>query len=193
MDRRTFVKAVGAAGGCFLSMGKLRAEEAASCEFCGILVDTTRCIGCRKCELACAEFQNLPEPDLGAEAIERERETTATQLTVVNNHQTEAGYAFLKRQCMHCNQPACAAACLTRAMLKTREGPVIWREDQCMGCRACMLSCPFDVPKFEYHSAIPKIAKCDLCRERLQNGQQPACVDACPAGALLFGKRRDLL
>jgi Fe-S-cluster-containing dehydrogenase component len=78
-------------------------------------------------------------------------------------------------------------------MLKTEEGPVIWREDRCMGCRFCMLSCPFDIPKFEYHSAVPKIQKCTMCWERLQEGQQPACVENCPAEALLFGKRKDLL
>jgi ferredoxin len=78
-------------------------------------------------------------------------------------------------------------------MLKTEEGPVIWRESKCMGCRYCMVSCPFDVPKFEYNSAFPRIQKCILCWERLENGQQPACVENCPGGALLFGKRRDLI
>jgi Fe-S-cluster-containing dehydrogenase component len=100
---------------------------------------------------------------------------------------------FVKGQCMHCNQPACASACLTKALLKTEEGPVIWRASKCMGCRMCMVSCPFGVPKFEYDSANPKIVKCDLCWERLEAGGKPACVEACPAGALTFGTRRELL
>jgi Fe-S-cluster-containing dehydrogenase component len=94
---------------------------------------------------------------------------------------------------MHCNQPACASACLTQAMHKTVEGPVIWREDKCMGCRYCMVSCPFDVPKFEYHSANPKITKCNMCFDRQEEGKLPACVENCPGEALMFGTRRELL
>ena len=94
---------------------------------------------------------------------------------------------------MHCNQPACASACLTKAMLKTEEGPVIWSEDKCMGCRFCMLSCPFDIPKYEYESWKPKVQKCSLCWERLEEGKVPACVEACPVEAIRFGKRRDLI
>jgi NAD-dependent dihydropyrimidine dehydrogenase PreA subunit len=78
-------------------------------------------------------------------------------------------------------------------MVKTDEGPVIWREEKCMGCRSCMISCPFDAPKFEYHSANPKIQKCRMCFEQLQEGQKPVCVENCPAEAMLFGKRRDLI
>jgi formate dehydrogenase iron-sulfur subunit len=94
---------------------------------------------------------------------------------------------------MHCSQPACTAACLTKAMYKTDKGPVVWRENKCMGCRYCMVSCPFDVPKFEFHSAVPKIQKCILCWDRLQEGKRPACVENCPGEALLFGNRSDLI
>lgn len=94
---------------------------------------------------------------------------------------------------MHCAQPACVAACLTKAMYKTKEGPVIWRADKCMGCRYCMVSCPFDVPKFEYFSPNPEIVKCDMCFSRLQDGGIPACVESCPAEALMFGTRRELI
>lgn len=94
---------------------------------------------------------------------------------------------------MHCNEPACTAACLTQAMYKTKEGPVIWRESKCMGCRYCMVSCPFDIPKFEFHSANPKIQKCDLCYDRFKEGKIPACAETCPAEALKFGTRRELI
>jgi Fe-S-cluster-containing dehydrogenase component len=79
-------------------------------------------------------------------------------------------------------------------MTKTEEGPVIWRGDKCMGCRYCMVSCPFDIPKFEYHSANPKIEKCTMCFEtRVQKGELPACVENCPNEALMFGTRRELI
>ena len=121
------------------------------------------------------------------------RPTSEKQWTVVNRFKTEKGDVFVKKQCLHCWQPACAAACLTNAMFKTKEGPVIWRADKCMGCRYCMMSCPFDIPKFEYNEWNPDIQKCTMCYGRIQDGQKPACVEACPADALMFGKKRDLM
>lgn len=195
MKRRDFLISLGAAADFALS-GKTShaAVETERKEFVGILADTTRCLGCRTCEAVCAEAHGLPAPDLGDESVfDQERSTSDTQWTVVNRYETKAGEVFVKRQCMHCNQPACAAACLVKAMFKTEEGPVIWREDKCMGCRFCMISCPFDIPKFEYGSPVPKIQKCVMCWERLEAGKQPACVESCPGNALTFGKRRDLL
>jgi Fe-S-cluster-containing dehydrogenase component len=122
-----------------------------------------------------------------------ERGTSPDRLTVVRAYDTERGRVTVKRQCMHCLQPACGAACLTAAMKKTPEGPVIWRENKCMGCRFCMISCPFDVPKFEFDSPNPQIRKCDMCVGRLQKGEKPACVTNCPTGALTFGTRVELL
>jgi Fe-S-cluster-containing dehydrogenase component len=162
-------------------------------EFVGVLVDTQRCIGCRSCEMACAETHGFPEPDSDDAVMEKERTPTVSQWSIVNRYETEQGEFFAKKQCMHCNQPACASACLTKAMLKTENGPVIWREDKCMGCRFCMISCPFDIPKFEYDSPMPKIQKCTLCWERLQEGEIPACAEACPAEAVTFGKRSELI
>ena len=157
-----------------------------------ILVDTTRCMGCRMCEIACARANDLPEPPAKVESGVA-RTTSESQWTVVNRYETEKGPVNVKRQCMHCLQPACASACLTKAMWKTPEGPVVWRGEKCMGCRFCMISCPFDVPKFEYHSANPRIQKCRMCWERLSDGEAPACVTGCPARATAFGKRSELL
>jgi formate dehydrogenase iron-sulfur subunit len=195
MDRRVFVKALGIMGGSALTAASSKAEPlAASKEQLGVLVDTTRCLGCRICEVSCAEAHGLPEPDLSDNLIfDRQRNPTESQWTVVNRYRTKAGEIFAKRQCMHCSQPACVAACPTKAMYKTEEGAVIWRGDKCMGCRYCMVSCPFDVPKFEYKSAVPKIEKCIMCWDRLQAGKKPACVENCPGEALLFGKRTDLI
>lgn len=198
MDRRRFLKSMGAgilgAAGTALTAGKLMAEGVAGTkEFMGVLVDTTRCIGCRSCEEACAEAHNLPVPDIGDESVfDKKRDTSVTQWTVVNRYNTKRGEVFVKRQCMHCCQPGCVAACLVNAMKKREEGPVTW-DSNCMGCRYCMVSCPFDIPKFEYNSWNPRIQKCNLCWERLKEGELPACVEACPQEALLFGPRRELL
>ncbi len=193
MDRRDFLKTVGVMGAAALPLKHLRAESKPDGqEFVGILVDTTRCVGCQSCEEACAEAHGLPEPDTSSD-IEGERPTTPEQWTAISYYETERGGVYVKKQCMHCNQPACASACPTKAMLKTKEGPVIWRADKCMGCRFCMLSCPFDMPKFEYDKAIPDIQKCIMCWERLQEGEEPACVAECPEDALMFGTRRELI
>lgn len=199
IDRRSFLKVLGggiagAASGSLLVPRKLRASVTPhQKEFLGILVDTTRCVGCRSCEAACAEANHLPVPDISDESVfERERKTTVSQLTVVNRYQTEKGEVFVKRQCMHCNQPGCVSACLVKAMEKREEGPVIWNTN-CMGCRYCMPSCPFEIPKFEYESSNPRIQKCSLCWERLKQGEKPACVENCPEEALLFGTRKELI
>lgn len=194
MDRRNFLKAAGTVSAA-LACPSRKAEAAQDAtEFVGILTDTTRCIGCRACEVACAESNGLPVPDIENDgALESERKTSETQFTVVNSYDTDVGEVFVKKQCMHCWQPACTSACLTNAMFKTEEGPVIWRGNKCMGCRFCMVSCPFDIPKFEYDSWNPKIQKCNMCYERLERGERPACVEACPTDALMFGPKRELL
>ncbi|MFN8211161.1 MAG: 4Fe-4S dicluster domain-containing protein [Bacteroidales bacterium] len=192
-DRRTFFKTLGVAG-ITLAIGKSASAGetmALKTEFRGVLYDSTRCVACRQCESACAETHKLPQPsdELVTGVV---RKTSETQRTVVNMYATSKGEVPVKKQCMHCNEPACAAACLTQAMYKTKEGPVIWRGEKCMGCRYCMVSCPFDVPKFEYHSANPSIQKCDMCYDRLKEGKIPACVEIC-GNALTYGTRRELI
>ncbi|HET7499324.1 MAG TPA: 4Fe-4S dicluster domain-containing protein [Candidatus Eisenbacteria bacterium] len=191
MNRRGFLKTLGLAGAtvvCPRTSGAAEPSGGAG-EPYGVLVDTTRCVGCNTCTSACAEANGLPEPE-DPEAVTR---PTTTQWTAIGRYKTSKGEVFAKHQCMHCVSPACHSACLTAAMEKTARGPVVWREDKCMGCRFCMISCPFDGPKFEYSSTNPRIRKCVMCAERIAKGQQPACVDNCPEGALTFGKRNDLL
>jgi formate dehydrogenase iron-sulfur subunit len=194
VNRRNFFKALGLTGAALALGRKSKASPAPASEkeFYGILYDSTKCLGCQTCEFSCAEANGLPEPEgtLEAGLI---RKTDENHRTVVNAYNTSKGEFFVKRQCMHCNEPACTAACLTQAMYKTREGAVIWRAEKCMGCRYCMVSCPFDIPKFEYHSANPRIEKCTMCFERISDGKIPACVENCPAGALMFGTRRDMI
>ena len=195
INRRSFFKTLGAVG-CSLTAAKGLAakpdSESQDVEFYGVLYDSTLCIGCQNCEFACAELYGLPLPEDYPEPDVR-RKTDETRRVVINSFNTSKGEQYMRLSCNHCNRPACASACLTKAMLKTDEGPVIWREEKCMGCRSYMISCPFDIPKFEYDSPNPKIQKCRMCFELLQEGQKPACVESCPMEAMIFGKRRDLL
>ena len=101
---------------------------------------------------------------------------------------------FVKIQCNHCLEPACASVCFVRAFRKTPEGPVVYNPELCVGCRYCMVACPFDIPAYEYDDAIsPQVKKCDMCAPRIAEGKLPGCVEVCPREALLFGKRSDLL
>lgn len=196
MNRREVLRTLCAAGGAALAARPADAEQTGVVvgerDVLGVLVDTTRCIGCRMCEYACAEANGLPTPDAEVE-LGPDRDTSTTEWSVIKKFETSAGPVTVKRQCMHCLQPACTTACLTKAMYKTPEGPVTWRASKCMGCRYCMVSCPFDVPRFEYHSAVPKIQKCVMCFSRIEQGERPACVSNCPAEALTFGRRTELL
>ena len=171
-------------------------EEA---EFYGLLIDTTKCIGCRACEEACNSHNKLPEPkeSFSSEAVfEKVRDTTPGAFLVVNKYakgKAPDSPVFSRKQCMHCAQPSCASACLCKAMVKIPEGPTVYHKDRCMGCRYCMISCPFDIPRFDYHDTAPLVKKCIGCPDKVEKGEPTACAEACPEGATLFGKRRDLI
>jgi formate dehydrogenase iron-sulfur subunit len=195
MDRRDFLKTLGAAtAGSVLVSGAAAASPRRSRsdtdERFAILIDTTYCAGCHSCSVACSEAHALPEADTDDAT---QRDTSDQQWSIVNRFETSQGEFFVKRQCMHCLEPACVSACLTEAMELKADGAVVWNEERCMGCRYCMISCPFDIPKFEYGSANPKIQKCRRCWEETQAGEAPACVQECPMGALVFGRRGELL
>jgi formate dehydrogenase iron-sulfur subunit len=173
----------------------------------GVLVDMTRCIGCRSCEAACNKEQNLPAPDkpfddksVFDESFHggtQKRRPDENAYTVVNRYNPEGSDKPLYRkvQCNHCNEPACLTSCFVNAYTKTKEGAVVYNSKVCVGCRNCMIACPFNVPGYSYSSATdPVVKKCIFCHEtRLKNGLPPACVDICPQEALTFGKRKDLL
>lgn len=194
LSRRSFFGVLGVTG-MALAVGKptFGAENRKNPgEFRGMLYDAARCKGCRGCEWDCADAHGFKEPPPTAN-LPAVRTTDETCNTVVNTFKTSRGEVYVKRQCMHCTDPACVAACLTRAMQKQPDGTVTWNGDRCMGCRYCMLSCPFDSPKFEYHSANPEIRKCDMCFTRVKEGDIPACAFNCPNEALMYGPRRELL
>ncbi|MFC1520985.1 sulfate respiration complex iron-sulfur protein HmcB [Elusimicrobiota bacterium] len=172
----------------------------------GVLHDTTRCVGCRSCEEACNEVNALPAPEASfkdEKILDATRRTNYKTFTVVNKYKvqkkTKKGEKktltiFRKQQCNHCLEPACASACFVSAFKKTPQGSVSYNEDVCVGCRYCMVACPFYVPTYSYNSPFdPKITKCTMCLPRILEGKLPGCVEACPAEALTFGKRDDLL
>lgn len=204
IDRRRFLGSLAAIGGCAVLASP--GQALASKEFAGwpnsfgMLTDLTACVGCRSCEQACNEANNLPKPDAPFDegAVFKEiRRPTASAYTVVNRYENPSDKdkpVYRKVQCNHCLEPACATACPAHAYSKTPEGAVLYNEDLCFGCRYCMVACPFYVPAYDYESALkPRVVKCVLCQGRLKSGGVPACAEACPAGALTFGKRSDLL
>jgi formate dehydrogenase iron-sulfur subunit len=149
----------------------------------GLLIDISRCIGCRECAHACAKINHLPEEDA--------MELSATHYTVVKGYNDDS--VFVRKLCMHCNQPTCVSACLVGAFTKTEAGAVLYDESKCIGCRYCMQACPFEVPRYEWGSLTPKIQKCRMCYEKVAAGEQTACADACAVGATVFGDRDDLI
>ncbi|MFH1723740.1 MAG: sulfate respiration complex iron-sulfur protein HmcB [Elusimicrobiota bacterium] len=172
----------------------------------GVLHDTTRCIGCRSCEAGCNKVNGLEAPERpfkDLSVLDKPRRTDYKTFTVVNKYEVEreAGpgerksvTVFRKTQCNHCMEPACGSACFVSAFTKTPEGPVDYDPDLCVGCRYCMLSCPFYIPAYEYHDALdPRMTKCTMCLPRIREGKLPGCVESCPVEALTFGKREDLL
>ena len=167
----------------------------------GVLVDTTVCIGCRRCEYACKEAHGLPTGNIedydDRTVFEKMRRPSSKALTVVNEYpgkDNNSGPINLKVQCMHCDHPACVSACIVGAFSKQENGSVIWDKSLCIGCRYCLIACPFQIPAFEYEKAIePQIRKCDFCWDRTKEGLLPACVNICPVEALTYGKRYELI
>ena len=146
-----------------------------------ILIDITKCIGCRSCEQACKQIHGFP--------LETEAKLSTTAFTIVEDH----GDRYVRRMCMHCQDPACASACLVGALKKTANGPVTYDGSKCIGCRYCLVACPFNVPTYEWTKLVPFVKKCDMCAARQANGQPPACVEACPVQASISGTRDEML
>jgi len=168
------------------------------------LVDTTKCVGCRSCQVSCKQWNDLPaeKTEIKPLNIGLQNPTTlsAKTFTVVTYHEvTDSAapgglkYVFAKRQCMHCNDPACVSACPTTAMHKTKEGAVVYDDTKCIGCRYCMVACPFGVPTVQWDSLAPRIRKCTGCYDRVSAGDVPACVKSCPTRAVTYGERDQLI
>jgi Fe-S-cluster-containing dehydrogenase component len=198
INRRAALKGI-LAGGAAAVASQAPADAAvrrqAPADAVGLLYDTTLCIGCKACVVACAEANGLPV-DAGY------LEDGLYQAPVALNAQTkniiklyrEGGQtSYMKAQCMHCIDPACTNACMIGALQKREYGIVTYDPDLCVGCRYCEIACPFNVPKFEWAKVAPKIVKCELCNHRIAEGKIPACAEVCPRGAVIYGRRADLL
>ncbi len=181
----------------------------------GLLFDSTRCIGCRACQSACREANKLPAPPVAANGgvYDAPIDLDSSTKNIIRAARDGRGEpVFMKAQCMHCVDPACVSACMLGALHKEGEGNrriagerkgtgiVVWDPLVCTGCRYCQIACAFNVPKFEWNAAFPKIVKCELCRHRGDPARpgalavaNPACAEVCPREAVVYGYRRDLL
>ena len=216
MNRRKFLKGV-AVGGAAATVtagaaGKAkaiqRAPKARPPEALSLLYDSTLCVGCKACVSACKEANDMPaEIDPGQEGWNTGTWDTAKGLsgktlnvikvyrngTMEQKDREENGYAFIKRQCLHCVDPSCMSACPVSAMLKDPETGIVSHDpDRCIGCRYCVYACPFGVPQYDFSGPFGEIHKCQLCKHRLAEGELPGCVESCPTGATLFGRYEDL-
>lgn len=154
-----------------------------------ILTDTTRCTGCESCVHACKQTYGLGR-DRAWRWKERIDDLSATRFTTIENR---PGGHHVRKQCRHCLEPACVSACLVGALQKTELGPVVYDQNRCMGCRYCMMACPYGIPRYEWQTAVPYVRKCILCYDRIKEGKQPACTEACPYNATIFGTRAEML
>jgi len=208
-ERRTFLKVLAGAGiASTLGAPDLVLADVATLpgypnQF-GVLVDTTVCIGCRRCEWACKEWNRLtnqkPLKDYEKDqtVFQKLRRTSADTFTVVNrfnNPRDPSKPIYVKKQCMHCYEPGCASSCFVKAFTKQPVGAVTYDASLCVGCRYCMAACPFDMPAYQYYNAFtPEVTKCTFCFDRIsKEGGVPACVGICPVETMTFGKRTDLI
>jgi len=196
ISRRDFLKMAGLGVGALAAPAEPKASVSSTIEVSetpSMLYDASLCVGCRACQTACKRRSGLPPETDPQNLYEMPRELSADTWTVIQLYQGEEGRSFIKHQCMHCINPACVSVCPVGALIKTEEGPVIYRDKRCFGCRYCMAACPFYIPKAQWDKPLPLIQKCDFCADRLEEGKMPACAEACPTGAILFGKRKDTL
>ena len=202
ITRRKFLGWMGAAG-IGTTVGSKKANAGSGKEFTGfpdsfgVLHDETRCVGCRSCEEACNTVNKLAKPEKSFKdesVLDEKRRPEVDSYTVVNKYETSKGFKFRKIQCNHCLEPACASVCFVSAFEKKPTGAVVYDPTVCVGCRYCMMACPFEVPAYEYDDAYtPEVVKCTMCAPRLEEGLLPGCVEVCPTEALTFGKRDDLI
>ncbi len=195
--RRQFIKlAAVAAGGAVLATNLPKGAKASAQasnqvdpgKTPGTLIDVSRCIGCGACQRACNEVKGTEAPEVLPSML------SATNLTFVEKFELAAGLERnVKRQCMHCLEPACVSACTVGALKRVEPGLVVCDTSKCIGCRYCQYACPFDVPTFGWDGALGVISKCDYCQDRLAVGEKAACTSACPTGALKGGTREEML
>lgn len=197
INRRDFLKISGLAVGCSLLASKSAKASAPSKnpeDAVAMLYDSTICVGCNACTNACRDWNGTQDETDERGYYDAPQELTSDTWTLIQLYKEDNGnYAFVKRQCMHCLDPGCVSGCPVHALEKTHEGPVTYDPDRCIGCRYCQYTCPFHVPRFEWDERKPLVTKCTFCNDRLAVGDGPACAEICPTGALIWGKRAELV
>lgn len=163
-----------------------------------MIQDNTRCIGCRACMVACKEWNDLAGDStdfFAGDGYQNPRDLDENNYTLITYAEVpdEREWVFGRQLCMHCDKPACVSACPTNALTKHEDGPVVFDEWRCIGCRYCMQACPFMIPKYDYDSFFPKIHKCTFCADRVTEGLDPACAKVCPTDAIVYGEREDMI
>lgn len=197
-SRRRFLGVVAGAGAAAAVPATARADEKRSApkDAVGMLYDATKCIGCKACVVACREANGL-EPDTRNSPdglYDTPIDLNGQTKNIIKLYREENGReSYVKRQCMHCIDPACAGACMIGSLQKRAHGIVTWDPNRCIGCRYCQVACPFNVPKFEWEARAPKIVKCELCDHLVAEGKEPACCDVCPRDAVIYGEYDELL
>jgi len=208
MKRRDFLKTA-AAGGLAVAASAhpvlARGPRERSKDAVGLLYDSTVCTGCKACVSACKQYNEMPHSSSSPQdpLWDNPLDTDSKTYNIIKLYKDgtgaakdkeQDGHAYIKRQCMHCVDPACVSACPVSALQKRQaDGVVIYDKGACIGCRYCQVACPFNVPKFEFEKTFPQIRKCQLCSHRLEKKEIPACAEFCPTGATVFGKVEDLM
>ncbi len=193
LSRRQFFKlsaaTVGAAALTGVATSAIASTGISPANTPAMLIDLSRCVGCGNCQRSCIQANGLRP------TTEQQKGLSNQNYTFVQRYDLADGKTrFVKRQCMHCLDAACASACPVSALHKTDEGPIAYRPSRCLGCRYCMVACPFDVPRFDWDNGLtPEIRKCMFCIERQREGKLPACAENCPSGALKVSTRGELL
>lgn len=158
----------------------------------GILTDITKCVGCHKCVKACQRV-NKCAPESPLDKSKPEELSNNRWTTIITKKGPGGEPRFVRRHCRHCKKPSCVSVCPVGALIKTKKGHVYYDKSICLGCRYCILACPYGIPRYEWHSLVPAVTKCTFCFERLKKGEEPGCTKACPEEATIFGDRRKLL
>lgn len=153
-----------------------------------ILTDVTKCIGCLECVAACKQVNHLAL-DVPRNWQKTDGLSADNWTAILKKHDNH----YVRKQCRHCLEPACASACPVGALHQTAQGAVVYDRDKCLGCRYCMMACPYGIPRYDWDQAVPYVEKCILCYDRITRGQQPACTEVCPKQATIFGERDALI
>ena len=153
-----------------------------------ILTDVTKCIGCLECVIACKQYNKL-DVDVPRNWHRNDGLSARNWTSIIE----KPGSHYVRKQCRHCLEPACVSACPVGALHETKEGAVVYDIGKCIGCRYCMIACPYGIPRYDWEKPAPYVQKCNLCYELIKQGNQPACTSVCPTRATIFGDRDELL